>query len=72
LTGCSPPGGPLVEIVDVPNLQWTPDDPVTLRLICLAASGRAHYAGHWAAYRELYPDVVAPPPDPVTDGGQQR
>ena len=52
----------LIEVQDIPNLRWTADDQETIPLFCLTHAGRAHYAEHWAAYRELYPDVRAPQP----------
>ena len=56
-------GGPLAQIINVPNMWRARDSPETLPLACLTGAGRAHYAAHWAAYRGLYSDVAAPPPE---------
>lgn len=62
------PGGPLAEIVDVPNVRLTYGSPATLPLACLTGTGRTHYAADWAAYRDLYPDVPVPSPSPDRRG----
>jgi hypothetical protein len=52
------PNGPLIEVVDLPNISRFGDRDTTIPLVCLTAVGRAHVATQSADYTRLYPDIT--------------